>query len=410
MRMRPDEALLLALGKIAPDRRDRAAALAAIGDPAFAWESALELARYHRVHALLAANLDDFVVPDGVRATLGRMRLSAQLRNEKYLHAVAPLLDAPLLLLKGAALAFAIYPPGTRPLNDLDLLIRRRDYPRVASAFLACGFEKSIPAPWTEDFVLRHYHEMSFVKRVGKEWLSVDLHWRIYPRGRVYRLGVEEMFLRSTVVDTGQAPVRVPSHEATFVHYATQIVNDGLYAHFGRVADLHALVASGLDWEALVATARRAGAAGAVHLALALAGLLGAHTPEAVERRLRRDCPGCEQAARILARPAFLFGRSRLRIIVRTMLAPLLFPRGRRLGYYLSLPWAPATPDRLDPLEGGAGRLRLLAKTAIGGLLLLAERVSRSAQLRRSLWTDVAAPAPKPAKEEPIAGKTRAVE
>src|SRR4051794_7149722 len=47
---------------------------------------------------------------------------------------------APALLVKGAALALTVYPsPASRPMADIDLLVRRADRHRILAALTAAG-------------------------------------------------------------------------------------------------------------------------------------------------------------------------------------------------------------------------------------------------------------------------------
>ena len=104
MELPAEERLLLHLAKLAPSASDRAAAQEVL--PAVDWQRALVLAHDHRVHALLASHLAaEPGVPEEARQQLARMRLTAELHNERYARALAPVLaelDGPVLLLKGA--------------------------------------------------------------------------------------------------------------------------------------------------------------------------------------------------------------------------------------------------------------------------------------------------------------------
>ena len=197
----PEERLLLALAKTAPGPDDRQIAFDASRNRAFSWDRAIALAATQGVQPLLAKALEaDEQVPAGVRARLHRAHLLSQLRVTRFLDALAPVTDRlaaesiPVVLLKGAALAAAVYGPGIRPLNDIDLLIRRHDYDRVARTLVECGFTKVLREGHSEVETLRDYHEIAFERRLGAEELSVDLHWEIYPADRVYKMSVDDLF------------------------------------------------------------------------------------------------------------------------------------------------------------------------------------------------------------------------
>jgi hypothetical protein len=226
-----------------------------------------------------------------------------------------------------------MYAPGVRPLNDLDLLIRRRDYDRVAQILVACGFTKTLREGWSERATLRDYHEIVFQRRLGKEMLAIDLHWRIYPRDRAYEMPVADLFREARPVQLGPVRALVLPPEAMLVHYATQLVNDSLRLKLSRVADLHALACSGLDWDRVEVVARCAGAAGVTHLALAFAVMQGAEVPPEILQRLARSCPGCTAATDLAADPRLLFQYEKLRTSAVVALKPLFYDhwRHRRL-------------------------------------------------------------------------------
>jgi hypothetical protein len=366
----PEERLLLALSKAAPGRWDQQIAREALRNRAFSWERLIELASIQCVQPLLANALEaDEQVPRAVRAKLHRAHLLCQLRVARFLGALAPVTDRlaaesiPVMLLKGAALAATVYPPGMRPLNDLDLLVRRRDYDRVARILEECGFTKVLREGFSEVETLRDYHEIVFERRLGKELLSVDLHWQIYPADRAYQMSVDDLFREARPVELGPVRALAPTSEATLVHYATQLVNDGLRVKLSRVADLHALACSGLDWDRVVVLARDAGAAGATHVALAFAVMQGAEVPPEISQRLARACRGCKPATDLVADPCLPFHHETLRSAAVLALKPLFYGDWRhRLLALRALP------------------LRALAPTAVCGLIIVAHAWARSTQ------------------------------
>jgi len=409
----------------------------AVGAAAFPWQRAVELACYHRVHVLLARNLDDpamrDLVPADVRAKLLQVRMAAELRNERYMHATAGAFallfeeNIPVLLLKGAALAATVFPPGSRPLNDIDLLIRPEDYGRVARVLEEAQFRKVLQEGRTERETLRDYHEVNFVKQMRNETLSLDVHWRLFPCDRAsamaalgYELPVADLLARATPASLGPARALAPSAEDMFVHIATQIGRDGLKLHLGRLMDLDALVQRGIDGSRLVETATGAGAAGITHLALSLVAMLGGRVPAAALRRLEGACPTCGIASGVLAVAALPFERRALRTAARVVLTPLLFGRPwQRLAYCVSLPLPTAGTWRmhvLRPPHSAADYIRrwrvILLAVACGALLLLQRAAEAggfrklAARLRAGLWRPEAhlPAAARPAISSPASG------
>jgi len=76
------------------------------------------------------------------------------------------------MLLKGAAMAVRYYPtPATRPLGDLDLLVRHRDAARAAAALTHAGWVAGRETPVGE--LVKHAHGVALRRGAA----SLDLHW-----------------------------------------------------------------------------------------------------------------------------------------------------------------------------------------------------------------------------------------
>ncbi|MEO5730025.1 MAG: nucleotidyltransferase family protein, partial [Byssovorax sp.] len=82
---------------------------------------------------------------------------------------------APTLLVKGAALALTVYPsPASRPMQDIDLLVRRADRDRVLAALTAAGgvVHASPGRPLTADFL----GETAVMMHAGATSFLVEIH------------------------------------------------------------------------------------------------------------------------------------------------------------------------------------------------------------------------------------------
>jgi hypothetical protein len=81
--------------------------------------------------------------------------------------------DVEVVVLKGTAIAHAIYPdPSWRPFGDLDLLVRTRDWRRACAALAELGFRRHLPEPrkgFDERFGKAATH-------VSEDGIEVDLH------------------------------------------------------------------------------------------------------------------------------------------------------------------------------------------------------------------------------------------
>lgn len=113
------------------------------------------------------------------RANAVLTTMLAEILNQLYCAGI------PVLVLKGAALAYLVYPrPELRPMRDLDLLVRPEDTPRARAVLHQIGFRVAA----ARDFVLPagHHHLPAFEMVQNGETVSVELHTAVFPRTRFY--------------------------------------------------------------------------------------------------------------------------------------------------------------------------------------------------------------------------------
>src|SRR5262249_3453555 len=80
------------------------------------------------------------------------------------------------LLMKGAALAYTVYPdPTLRPHDGIDLLVPPGDPERAAAALIALGYEPIAEGGGELSFAQAHFRAAD---RVGVQH-TCDLHWQI---------------------------------------------------------------------------------------------------------------------------------------------------------------------------------------------------------------------------------------
>ncbi|MCB9710517.1 MAG: nucleotidyltransferase family protein [Nitrospiraceae bacterium] len=339
-----EEELLLALAKPHPIERDIAQGNMAMARSDFHWDVALGLARAHWVLPMLAWNLqaDVFLwdqVPKPVRTELGVSGVIARQRRSLYHAGLAPVFEAfqaqsiPFVLMKGAVVMETVYPNDTRLLNDLDLLVPLAFRSSAVDIFLQNGFSEISEAP---DPVVRH--QLSLVKGRGVASLAVDLHWDVYPEGRPFHFDVDAVMKRARLQPFGNLHILGMSPEDTFVHYATQLVNDMFRHPFVRLCDLYGLLRAGLDLPLLVKIAGASGATGITHTALKAVELLGGSVPPKLLNDLVKGCPGCDLATDVLMDSRWVFGSRQIPWGVTKFLSAQYFPDLlRRRRYWFSL-------------------------------------------------------------------------
>jgi len=118
------------------------------------WESLLSSARREGLMPLLAKRLEDEarLVPGTVRGELRTAAYRSTANNLRALNTLGLFLDAagpaaiPVAVTKGLRLADSLYDePGLRPFQDVDLLARPNDWPRLRDLLERLGFCSSAP-------------------------------------------------------------------------------------------------------------------------------------------------------------------------------------------------------------------------------------------------------------------------
>lgn len=188
-----------------PDQADPAAldALCAAlrGEDVPISAAVVEAARQHEMHLVLAAEqlarVEATVVRAALAATL-REAATADLFRERELRRLLGRLAAAgvdALLLKGAGLAYTVYPaPHLRPRGDVDLLIAGADLAAADRALLDGGWLRAVEQDNAWVTTQRHYvlgGTPSFAE-------PLDLHWNIaVPRVFADAVVFEELMSRS---------------------------------------------------------------------------------------------------------------------------------------------------------------------------------------------------------------------
>ncbi len=153
------------------------------------WEPLPSLAEAHGIAPLVYHHLTAADVPlpraikRAMQALVMRHRLASQIRTRVLREIVARYQAAELrvLLLKGAALAYALYPePGLRPMRDLDLLVRPADALRAQQLLGDLGFVAFMPAD-EKNVPHRHLSPATLV-RDGLT-ISVEIHRTLFESG-----------------------------------------------------------------------------------------------------------------------------------------------------------------------------------------------------------------------------------
>lgn len=200
----------------------------------------------------------------------------------------------PVILLKGAALAEAVYGSvADRPMGDADLLVPPD---RITDAWEAA---RRLGWVWdAERFPRSHYarhHHLPPLVDGRYPQARLELHSALAAKGHPFALAYDEALEASREATVGGVPSRVldDRHQVVHlcVHFAwSHMLSFGAWRVF---RDLHTLVSRRqIDWEAVRALASERAAAGCCHWTAALATrLVGVPIPKAFVDRLVRS-PG----------------------------------------------------------------------------------------------------------------------
>lgn len=269
------------------------------------WDTLLRQARRTNLVAridALAREADAFErLPERVRANLEAARVVAadhrrMLRWEmnRIARALAGL-DAPMVLLKGAAYVAADLPLADgRLVSDIDILLPRARLAEVEAALRRHGWEPAKRNPYDQRYYRQWMHELPPLRHRERETV-VDVHHAILPPTSRLKPDSDALIVASRPLADG--PFRVLAPADMTLHAAAHLFHDGEIAFALRdLADIDAMLRDfGRDdayWDALVARAARLDLGRPLYYALRFCRkLLATPVPEATRARARAFAP-----------------------------------------------------------------------------------------------------------------------
>lgn len=229
--------------------------------PDLDWQRVLESAEHHRLipplHAALA----------GENAVPSTLRTRAHKHAWRVLHFTTELekiargferRGIEFIAHKGPALSQLLYgSPAQRQFGDLDLIVRPRDVTPAKDALIELGFIPQLRlSPLQERALLHSGYECSF--GLSSERHLVELQWQIVPRFCSIKFDMDALFRRSARIQIDGLCLSTLGNEdlllALCVHAAKHE-----WSELGMLRDLAALTTFKLDWNWIVAEARRLG-------------------------------------------------------------------------------------------------------------------------------------------------------
>jgi hypothetical protein len=229
--------------------------------PDLDWERVLDSAEHHRLipamHGALSGN-------NGVPSTL---RARVHKHAWRVLHFTAELQKIArcfeqrgieFLAHKGPALAQLLYgDPAMRQFGDLDVIVRSRDFRRAKDVLIESGYDSNLRlSPRHEQALLRSGYECSFGLNSARN--LVELQWQIVPRFYSINFDIDALFSRSMQVNLDDVALRTLGPEDLLMVLCVHAAKHE-WVQLGMLRDIAALMNFDLDWNWIVAEARRLG-------------------------------------------------------------------------------------------------------------------------------------------------------
>jgi len=220
------------------------------------WEELIRSAREARLLGTLGHRLRERQwlgsVPPGPRAhlvsalTASAAQEAAVRRELQHIALALRSIDAPVVVLKGAAYIAALLPPSHgRLFSDLDILVPKQMLPAVESALMLAGFGTVHHHAYDQRYFRRWMHELPPMQHV-KRLTVLDVHHTIVPPTSRPRLDPTILFQAAMPLSQIHgfailAPADMVLHSAThlfhdeeFGHALRGLVDlDALLRHFG---------------------------------------------------------------------------------------------------------------------------------------------------------------------------------
>jgi hypothetical protein len=197
------------------------------------------------------------------------------------------------MVVKGPALAHSVYPdPAWRAFNDLDLVVRERDWAVMHRLLVQMGFkpERDLPQPPPKLVPQAVLHELKYWHQ--EMGLLVEVHYEDLLNAGLASRDVEGFWQRAVQVDIEGMPVKTLSPEDQLIHLCVHAHYHG-YTRLNWFSDMAFIVrdhAAQLDWERLLETVRIEEAQVGLYYSLRfLDQLPGVSAPEDVLTALRPD-------------------------------------------------------------------------------------------------------------------------
>jgi hypothetical protein len=263
------------------------------------WHDLIRQARNHAVlyllyHRLKTRNLDRHI-PEEILQAVRTEYFECAWRNNNLYSDLSNVLkalqaeDIPVIMLKGAYLAQAVYRNiALRSMGDIDILVRKSDLLKAEKTLLNLGYS-STRQDDIETVCSEHHHLPPLVQQ---ELHPIEIHWNISHSTFSFAIDIEKLWHRSRPASIAGADTLTLSPEDLLLHLCLHTSVQHVYLNGLRaLCDIQETIRhyqDELDWDTVQNRAREWGAGNAVYLTLDLAkSLLGADVPDELLNKLK---------------------------------------------------------------------------------------------------------------------------
>lgn len=296
-----------------------------------AWDILLPQARRAGLVARLAWITESrgFEIPSGPREYLDGARAQAARQNQalhyeiQRIQAALDGIDAPVILLKGAAYAMAGLPPAQgRMFSDIDVLVPIHALDAIETALRYFGWASAHQSPYDQRYYRKWMHEVPPLQHVKRQSV-IDLHHAILPLTARLNTNPAPLFTAARALAALPrflvlAPADMVLHSATHLFHEGEFDRglrdlvdlDALFRHFATAPDF---------WDELAQRARQLNLDRPLFYAMRYCrAVLRTPTPESMDgfgrpplpramdalfgRALAPNHPSCDDALSTLAR------------------------------------------------------------------------------------------------------------
>ena len=200
------------------------------------------------------------LIPSQINRKLERLFLSNTACNINHLENLAQLIQKlkqekiPVIILKGAALCDTVYPhTGIRAFCDLDILIHKKDIPKVIKTL------KQL------DYSISHthaQHHFSAFKKSGRT-LPLEVHWNLVNDASpfqkyAFKLSLDKLWQEAVPLEISGAEALWLSPEHQLIYLSVHMLKEG-YSNRKWLLDIYYLLEfyrGKMDWQKLLADCR----------------------------------------------------------------------------------------------------------------------------------------------------------